>query len=85
MSARRQDWPDSRPRLDPAQLVFIDETCTKTNMMRTRGRAPRGQRLRIGRPHGHWKTSTFVAGHTLPKNDPFSHTTKSDPATAPGR
>ena len=27
-----------------------------------RGRAPRGQRLRMSVPHGHWKTTTFVAG-----------------------
>jgi transposase len=26
------------------------------------GRAPRGQRLVAAVPHGHWKTSTFVAG-----------------------
>ena len=31
-------------------------------MARTRGRAPRGQRLRAAIPHGHWKTATFVAG-----------------------
>jgi len=31
-------------------------------MARTRGRAPRGQRLRGAIPHGHWKTTTFVAG-----------------------
>jgi transposase len=31
-------------------------------MARTRGRAPRGQRLRAAVPHGHWKTTTFVAG-----------------------
>lgn len=31
-------------------------------MARVRGRAPRGERL-IGKvPHGHWKTTTFVAG-----------------------
>jgi transposase len=34
-------------------------------MARTHGRAPRGQRLRVGVPHGHWKTTTFVAGLTL--------------------
>jgi transposase len=33
-----------------------------TNMARTRGRAPRGERLRAAIPHGHWKTTTFVAG-----------------------
>jgi transposase len=34
-------------------------------MGRTHGRAPRGERLRLGFPHGHWKTTTFVAGLTL--------------------
>lgn len=31
-------------------------------MARRRGRAPKGERLRAGIPHGHWKTTTFVAG-----------------------
>jgi transposase len=43
-------------------LIFLDETWAKTNMTRTHGRAPRGQRL-IGRvPHGRWTTMTFLAG-----------------------
>jgi transposase len=42
--------------------VFIDETSVKTNMTRLRGRSPRGRRLVAAVPHGHWKTSTFVAG-----------------------
>jgi len=47
--------------LDPARLVFIDETAVSTNLVRLRGRAPRGVRL-IGRvPLGTWKTMTFVA------------------------
>jgi DDE superfamily endonuclease len=47
--------------LDPARLVFIDETAVSTNMVRLRGRAPRGVRL-IGRvPLGNWETITFVA------------------------
>ena len=45
--------------------MFIDETWAKTNMARTHGRAPRGERLRMAVPHGHWKTTTFVAGLTL--------------------
>jgi transposase len=44
--------------------VFIDETWVKTNMVRTHGRAPRGQRLRAGAPHGHWRTTTFVGALT---------------------
>ncbi len=31
-------------------------------MARTHGRAPKGRRLRMSVPHGHWKTTTFVAG-----------------------
>jgi transposase len=42
--------------------VFIDETWASTNMARRYGRAPRGRRLRVGVPHGRWKTTTFVAG-----------------------
>ena len=47
--------------LDPARLVFIDETAVSTNLVRLKGRAQRGVRL-IGRvPLGQWKTITFVA------------------------
>jgi transposase len=42
--------------------MFIDETWASTKMARTHGRAPRGERLRSPIPHGHWKTTTFVAG-----------------------
>lgn len=34
-------------------------------MARLRGRAPRGERLRAGIPHGHWKTTTFIGGLRL--------------------
>ena len=47
---------------DPARLVFIDETCTNTSMVRLHGRCPRGERLIGYAPHGYWKTITFVAG-----------------------
>ena len=62
---RREAWFDSQPDLDPERLVFIDETWASTNMARLRGRAPRGERLRAGIPHGHWRTTTFVAGLRL--------------------
>jgi transposase len=41
--------------------VFIDETATKTNMVRLWGRSKRGTRLVDTTPHGHWKTSSFIA------------------------
>ena len=43
-------WFEGQLDLDPAKL---------------HGRAPRGQRLRIGLPHGHWKTTTFIGGLRL--------------------
>ena len=46
-------------------MIFIDETWLNTKMARLRGRAPRGERLRAGMPHGHWRTTTFVAGLRL--------------------
>lgn len=41
--------------------MFIDETWAKTNMARRHGRARRGQRVVAAVPHGHWKTTTFLA------------------------
>jgi transposase len=61
VSAARAQWRALQPGLDPDRLVFIDETWAKTNMTRGHGRAPRGQRLVAPVPHGHWKTTTFVA------------------------
>jgi hypothetical protein len=59
---RRQAWFDRQLDLDPDRLVFIDETWASTNMPRRYGRTPRGQRLRMSLPHGHVKTTTFIAG-----------------------
>jgi DDE superfamily endonuclease len=47
--------------LDPARLVFIDETAVSSNMVRLRGRTARGVRLIGSVPLGEWKTITFVA------------------------
>ena len=43
-------------------MIFIDETWTKTNMTRLYGWAEVGHRLVDAVPHGHWNTSTFIAG-----------------------
>jgi DDE superfamily endonuclease len=48
--------------LNPARLVFIDETASSTNMVRLRGRCLRGERLIGSVPHGQRKTITLVAG-----------------------
>ena len=61
VARRRAQWIKYRDRVEPERLVFIDETWTKTNMAPLRGWAPRGARLLAKVPHGHWKTTTFLA------------------------
>lgn len=51
-----------QPALDPERLVFLDETWASTNMTRRHGRCARGLRLLAPVPHGHWKTTTLIAG-----------------------
>ena len=62
MAAARAAWCDSQGALNPARLIFIDETWIATNMIRRYGRSPRDERLVGAVPYGHWKTTTFVAG-----------------------
>ncbi|HQR90744.1 MAG TPA: IS630 family transposase, partial [Caulobacter sp.] len=62
---RRRAWFEGQLDLDPARLVFLDETGATTKMARRHGRAPRGERLRASVPHGHWKTTTFIGGLRL--------------------
>jgi transposase len=62
LASARVAWRESQPTLDPGRLIFIDETWTKTNMTRHYGWAEVGHRLVDAVPHGHWNTSTFIAG-----------------------
>lgn len=59
---KRKWWQRRQSRIHPDQLVFLDETWAKTNMTRTRGRSYIGTRLVEHVPHGHWTTTTFLAG-----------------------
>jgi transposase len=61
VAAARSQWTIRQAGLDPDRLVFLDETWAKTNMTRPRGRSPQGTRLVAKVPHGHWKTTTFLA------------------------
>ena len=62
MKAGREAWFEGQLDLDPARLIFIDETAASTKMARLRGRVPKGERCLAAIPHGHWKTTTFTAG-----------------------
>jgi transposase len=61
IARRRAWWRRHQSKIDPARLVFIDETWAKTNMARTHGWWRRGAPLRAQVPHGHWRTMTFLA------------------------
>jgi hypothetical protein len=62
VKAAREAWFEGQLDLDPARLIFIDETSASTKMARIYGRAPKGERCLAAIPHGHWKTTTFTAG-----------------------
>ncbi len=51
--------------MDPARLVFLDESGTSTAMTRRYGRGPRGARVDGAVPHGHWKLLTLTAAVRL--------------------
>jgi transposase len=58
-------WQKQLGGLDPDHLIFIDESSTKTNLTRIRGRAPRGQRVKAHAPYGRWQTTTMLCGLRL--------------------
>jgi hypothetical protein len=58
----RRRWVREQGLLDPARLVFIDETAVTTNMVRLNGWNARGKRLVGDVPMGHLETVTFIAG-----------------------
>jgi len=51
--------------LDPAKLIFLDESGAKTNLTRLCGRAPKGQRVWARAPQGHWQTTTMISSIRL--------------------
>jgi transposase len=61
----RGRWRVWQRYLDPRRFVFLDETGAATNMIRRTGWGPKGQRVIVRAPHGHWRTTTFVAGLRL--------------------
>jgi transposase len=58
----RAAWSSLQPKLDASRLIFLDETWATTNMARSHGRTPRGERLVAPVPYGHWHTTTFLCG-----------------------
>ena len=61
----RAAWHGELAAIDPACLIFIDETGIDTRLTRAYGRAARGQRA-IGKvPHGNWQRLTVIGALAL--------------------
>ncbi|MCK1596912.1 IS630 family transposase, partial [Bradyrhizobium sp. 164] len=60
---RRQAWRCAQTSLG-GRLIFLDETWTTPAMTRRYAWANVGTRALGHAPHGHWKTTTFLAGLT---------------------
>jgi transposase len=62
--AARAAWREAAAELDPADLVFVDETSTHTALTRLRARAPRGQRAVGAAPRNRGPNVTLLAALT---------------------
>ena len=67
----RTAWRAAAPTLDPARLVFLDESGVRTDLIRRYGRGLSGARVPDHTPDGRWHTTTFlgalrVTGLTAP-------------------
>jgi transposase len=62
--AARAAWRAEAAALDPAALVFVDETSTHTALTRLRARAPRGQRAVGAAPRNRGPNVTLLAALT---------------------
>ena len=54
-------WRATAPTLDPARLVFLDESGVRTDLVRRYGRGRRGERVPDHAPDGRWHSTTFLA------------------------
>jgi transposase len=57
---QRQEFQEKISHTTVDQLVFIDEAGAATNMTRTHGRGPQGERVVDKVPKGHWHITTMI-------------------------
>ena len=65
MAAGRRTWRDEAAGIDPARLVFLDESGFDTRLSRTHARAPRGLRAHGKAPGGRWQRLLLVGALAL--------------------
>jgi transposase len=65
VAAARAAWREAAAQLTPEDFVFVDESGVATDLTRTHGRAPRGERARGAVPYGRWHRLTILGGLSL--------------------
>lgn len=60
MVQARTDYRTTTAVMAPEDLVFLDESGVTTSLTRRYGRAPKGERVYEGVPHGHWQVMTII-------------------------
>ena len=61
VQSKRRWWDILISHQPIGDLVFLDETGANTKMIRRYGWGPKSSRVISDLPHGHWKTTTFLA------------------------
>jgi transposase len=64
--AARAAWRTELAEVDPARLVFLDESGIDTRLTRAYARAARGERAPGKVPWGHWKRLTVIGAPSQP-------------------
>lgn len=62
---KRQAWRDQVAVIDPARLVFVEESGVTRSMTRRYGRAPQGERVPGAVPLGPWEVTTLIGALAL--------------------
>jgi transposase len=65
LKEQRTAWREEFAAVEPARLVFVDESGTTTAMDRTHGRTASGERVDGLVPHCHWLVTTLIAAVRL--------------------
>ena len=60
MAEARAAWQAEAAGLDPARLIFVDESGFDTRLVRTHARALHGQRAHGAAPAGRWERLTLI-------------------------
>jgi transposase len=61
VQAKRRAFQKRLAAVDPAHLVFVDESGATTSLTRTHGRAPQGERVQATTPAA-WENVTLISG-----------------------